>query len=210
VKWLSNSTTLKEAASEISPKQISLCPATLSENHLQYAEAIAERVELLSPFCQVPEGKIPRQRRITKEGRFAICDLFASLRSTGVVYGVADPGVTGMLISRRGFPICGRSAAQRDVMLAGCRLHVVTSPVVWVRWPQALMRVLRWADQRSAKARRARGDQPDRSLEPPGIGRLGGVEAGTGGPVVEDHLLGPSSRRAHSQLISPASSPMRR
>jgi hypothetical protein len=31
-----------------------------------------------------------------ERGRFAICDLSASSRSTGVVYGVADPGVTGL------------------------------------------------------------------------------------------------------------------
>jgi hypothetical protein len=31
-----------------------------------------------------------------ESGRFAIRDLFASSRSTGVVYGVVDPGVTGL------------------------------------------------------------------------------------------------------------------
>jgi hypothetical protein len=31
-----------------------------------------------------------------RRGRFAICDLFVSSRSTRVVYGLADPGVTGL------------------------------------------------------------------------------------------------------------------
>jgi hypothetical protein len=34
--------------------------------------------------------------RDDERGRLAICGLFASSRSTGVVYGVADPGVTGL------------------------------------------------------------------------------------------------------------------
>ena len=31
-----------------------------------------------------------------ERGQFAICDLFVSSRSTRVVYGLADPGVTGL------------------------------------------------------------------------------------------------------------------
>jgi hypothetical protein len=62
-----------------------------------------------------------------ERGRFAICDSFASSRSTGVVYEVADPGVTGLLTCSRGLPICDRATAQRDVMPARCRLHAVTS-----------------------------------------------------------------------------------
>ena len=52
-----------------------------------------------------------------ERGRFAIRDLFASSHSTGVVYGVADSDVTSLPDVTAAFPICGRAAAQRDVVL---------------------------------------------------------------------------------------------
>ena len=40
--------------------------------------------------------------------------------ATGVVYGVVDASVTSLhLYCSRGFPICGRVAAERDVILLG-------------------------------------------------------------------------------------------
>ena len=52
-----------------------------------------------------------------ERGRFAIRDLFASSRSTGVVYGVADSDVADLSYVTEAVPICGRAAAQRDVIL---------------------------------------------------------------------------------------------
>jgi hypothetical protein len=66
-----------------------------------------------------------------ERGRFAIRDMSASSRSAGVVSGVADSGVTARPMLQTRFPICGRAATQRDVMLVGRSLD---APWNWSTW----------------------------------------------------------------------------